>query len=208
MTASFVRLSFVAVLFIVLATAAQGQDVRRSVRLRPGDAVFLEVRDEPTLVGAYRLDDAGRVLLPLVGLIQAGGRDFDDVRKEVETAYAGELHDRDLRLTPLMRVSVLGEVRSPGLYDIDPTMTLGDLVAKAGGFGSEANRDRIDLVRGGAVVARVSQAGLAAFAQPLVSGDQIVLGRQSWAQRNSGALIGSAGSLVVAVVTGLILRNE
>jgi polysaccharide export outer membrane protein len=206
MTAFLVRLSFVAVLFIALVTAAQGQDARRTLRLRPGDAVFLEVRDEPTLVGAYRLDDAGRVLLPLVGLIQVGGREFDDVRREIETAYAGELHDRDLRLTPLMRVSVLGEVRQPGLYDIDPTMTLGDVVAKAGGFGPEANRDHIEVVRGGSVVAVVGQAGLAAFAQPLVSGDQIVLGRQSWVQRNSGPLIGSAGSLLVAIVTGLILR--
>jgi polysaccharide export outer membrane protein len=206
MTASLVRLSFVAVLFIALVTAAQGQEARRTVRLRPGDAVFVEVRDEPTLVGAYRLDDAGRVLLPLVGLIQVGGREFDDVRREIETAYAGELHDRDLRVTPLMRVSVLGEVRQPGLYDIDPTMTLSDLVARAGGFGPEANRDHIEVVRGGAVVAVVAQTGLAAFSQPLVSGDQIVFGRLSWAQRNSGALIGSAGSLVVAIVTGLILR--
>lgn len=166
----------------------------------------MEVRDEPTLLGEYRVDEGGRVLLPLVGLIDVAGREFDAVRRDVEAAYGHELHDREIRLTPLMRVAVLGEARQPGLYQIDPTMTLSDVVARAGGFGPEASRNRIELVRDGAVVAVIGESSLHGFAQPLVSGDQVVVGRQSWAQRNSGALIGSTASLFVALVTGLILR--
>jgi protein involved in polysaccharide export with SLBB domain len=168
--------------------------------------VRLEVRDEPSLRGEYRVGEDGQVLLPLVGLVSVAGRDFEDVRRDVAAAFSHELTDREVRLTPLMRVSVLGEARQPGLFDVDPTMTLSDVVARAGGFGPEANRGHIELVRAGAVIAVVGQADLPGFARPLESGDQVVVDRLSWTQRNSVPLIGTGASLLVALVTGLILR--
>jgi protein involved in polysaccharide export with SLBB domain len=176
------------------------------VRLRPGDAVRLEVRDEPALSGEILVDEGGRVLLPLVGLVSVAGRDFAEVRRDVAAAYARELAHREVRVTPLLRIAVLGEVRSPGLYPVDPTYTLADVIAKAGGLGPEANRSRIELVRGGAVVATVGERDAAALAQALRSGDQVVVARRSWASANTATLVGTGASLLVAVLTALILR--
>ena len=189
-----------------LAAVAQMASDPAVVRLRAGDAVRLEVRDEPNLAGEFRVDDAGRVLLPLVGIVAIAGRDFAEVRHEVEARYAQELHNREIRLTPLVRIAVLGEVRTPGLYPVDPTMTLGDVIALAGGLGPEANRDRIELVRGGAVVVVAKQLDPTSLGRRLESGDQVMVARRSWVKSNSGSLIGAAGSLVVAVITTLLLR--
>jgi protein involved in polysaccharide export with SLBB domain len=204
--------TLVRAVFLVVAVLAfdsipvQAQGVRPALRLRAGDAVHLEVRDEPALRGEYRVVEDGSVLLPLVGLIAVAGRDFEDVRRDVVAAFRHQLTDREVRVIPLMRVTVLGEARQPGLFDIDPTMTLSDVVARAGGFGPEANRGHIELVRDGRVIAVLRASDLPAFPGPLASGDQVVLGRLGWVQRNSVALIGTAGSLLVALVTGLILR--
>ena len=176
------------------------------VQLRPGDEVRLEIRDEPDLAGAFRVDESGRVLLPLVGLIPVAGRPFAEVRAEIDAAYARELHDQQVRLTPLMRIAVLGEVRQPGLYPVDPTMRMGDVLALAGGMAPEANQDRIELVREGRVIETLTQATLPAFNLPFRSGDQVSVARRGWFSSNSSALLGAGLSLVVAVTTALLLR--
>jgi polysaccharide export outer membrane protein len=146
------------------------------------------------------------VLLPLVGTLAVAGRDFDEVRREVDARYAKELQHRSVRVTPLVRIAVLGEVRAPGLFPVDPSMRLGDVLALAGGLGPEANRDRIELVRDGGVIAVVSEPNVASLDRRLESGDQVVVARRGWIHSNAPTLIGGATSLVVAVLTTLLLR--
>lgn len=176
-------------------TAAAGA----ALTLRPGDAVRLEVRDEPGLAGDFQVDEAGRVLLPLVGLVPVAGRAFADVRRDVEAGYARELAEPVIRLTPLIRIAVLGEVRAPGLYAVDPTHRVRDVLALAGGRGPAADRDGVSLVRDGQ---RVEAADTLA----LRSGDQVVVGRRGWIGENATTLVGAGASLLVAVLTALILR--
>jgi polysaccharide export outer membrane protein len=204
----FVRLAVLTTLFVTIGarpTSAQSAD-RPAVLLRAGDAVRLEVRDEPELAGELRVDESGRVLLPLVGLVAVAGRDFEEVRREVLAAYAKELAHREVRITPLLRIAVLGEVRSPGLYPVDPTYTLGDVLALAGGFTFEANRSHIRVVRAGEVISDVRDQDTAALARPLSSGDQVVVARRNWLSANSGTLVGAGASLIVTILATLILR--
>jgi len=205
MVPSSVRLAVLAVIAVLGTSPASAQEPV-SLRLRAGDAVRLEVRDEPALAGDFQVDQAGRVLLPLIGLVSVAGRDFDDVRAEVELAYGRELSQSEIRVTPLLRVAVLGEVRAPGLYPVDPTHTLGDVLALAGGLAPQANPEGITLVREGRVVAEVRGDDVVALALPLRSGDQIVVERLGWFRANAPAFVGTGLSLVVAVVTTLLLR--
>ena len=210
MASSSVRSVVLTALFAAVwaapAAAQSAGVVDGAVRLRAGDAVRLEVRDEPTLGGEIRVDEGGEILLPLVGLVAVAGRDFTDVRREVLAAYGRELAHREVRLTPLLRIAVLGEVRNPGLYPVDPTHTLGDVLALAGGLGPDADRSHIRIVREGRVLNDVREQDAPALAQPLRSGDQVVVGRRGWAGANSAALVGAGASLLVAVLTSLILR--
>lgn len=205
MGSTFVRIGFL-ILLLCAPTAGFAQPSPPATRLRPGDQLQLEVRDEPAMAGAYVVDDAGRVLLPIIGLVAVGGRAFDEVRGEIETRYGRELQNREIRVIPVLRIPVMGEVFKPGVYPIDPTMRLGDVVALAGGLTPEANGSRIEVVRDGRVVTVAQQRDPMSLTVRLASGDQVVVARRSWLRSNSPALIGTASSFVLAVVTTLLLR--
>lgn len=185
------------------------------VRLRPGDAVRLEAYAERASpppepqrrpIGEYAIDERGQVLLPVAGLIQVVGRPFSEVRAEVERAFAAEFVDAAVRVTPLLRIAVLGEVRQPGLFPVDPTMSLADVIALAGGLTMSANRGDVRLVREEETLMVTDQGSVAGVDVPIESGDRIVVGRRSWAAENLPLLIGTASSVLVSLVTVLILR--
>jgi len=175
------------------------------LRLRPGDAVRLVVRDEPDFAGEFQVDEGGQVMLPLIGLVAVAGRDFGEVRREVAAGYDRELTLGEVSLTPLLRIAVLGEVREPSLYPVDPTHTLADVLALAGGLAPSADRDEILLVRDG-VETRLSAEQQLSLARELRSGDQIVVGRRGWFSENSAILVSAGTSLTVALITALLLR--
>ena len=194
---------------LVSHTLAVGQTTEppEPVRLDPGDAIRLVVEDEPDLSGDFPVATDGRVLLPMVGGVDVAGRAFTDVEREVRERLARELAERlEVQVTPAYRVSVLGEVRVPGVHMIDPTLGLSDVLAMAGGFLPSADRDSIQLIRDGLVVLEMDQEGLASGGPTLRPGDRVVVGRVGWFRENLGVVIGAAGSLAVAVVTGLIVR--
>lgn len=178
------------------------------LRLRPGDAVRLEVRDEPTLAGDYTVDTDGKSLLPIVGLVSVAGRPFDEVRRDVMAAFGREVAEADarVRITPVIRIAVLGEVMQPGLVPVDPTFALADIVASAGGLTPSADRNSISLVREGRSVLETSMDELALVRTPILSGDQIVVGRRSWIQENMPIVVGGAVSIVATLITALVLR--
>jgi polysaccharide export outer membrane protein len=152
------------------------------------------------------VDETGQVLLPVAGLVHVGGRDFADVRGEVERAFATEYRDALVRLVPLLRISVLGEVRVPGLVPVDPTMSLSDVIAAAGGLTELADQGGIRHFRGGEVVSVSTVQDVVERADPLLSGDQIVVGRRSWISQNAPWLIGAGASVTAAVLTALLVR--
>jgi polysaccharide export outer membrane protein len=173
-------------------------------RLRAGDAVRLLVRDEPELGGEYAVLEDGTVPLPLIGLVQVGGMAFGEVVERVRAAYAAELVDAMVVLQPLIRVRVLGEVRVPGLYLVDATFGLRDVLAQAGGAGPSAAPDRVVLMRGGAAVTYELES--AAAQHVLQPGDEIVVPRRGWVRENMPILVGAGTSVLAAALTALLVR--
>jgi protein involved in polysaccharide export with SLBB domain len=211
----------------VPADAAQAQAVGADgLRLGPGDAVRLELFPERGALPPgrfetaarpmqllqtperleYEVDSSGQVLLPVAGVVQVSGRTFAEVRREVEQAFHAEFAGALVRLIPLLRIGVLGEVRTPGLLPVDPTMTLSDVLAAAGGLTDLANPDDIRLVRRGETLTVTSAEDMVEVRTPLASGDRVVVGRRSWASRNEPFLIGALTSLVASVLTALLVR--
>jgi polysaccharide export outer membrane protein len=195
-----------AALLLLLAATAAAAQTTGDLRLRPGDGVRLAVRDEPTLSGDFPVVEPGRVLLPELGLIEVGGRPFSAVEAEVRAGYGRILVDREVVVVPLVRVAVLGEVRQPGLFPVDPSQTVADLLASAGGVTATGSTGNIDLVRGGRTTRIRLAPGEADLAERLRSGDQIVVGRRSWIHENVPIVIGAAASVLAAATTGLIVR--
>lgn len=206
---SFLRTLALSALFVVPG-ALRGQEANGSmagvIRLLPGDAVRLEVGDEPELAGDYPVDGSGTALLPLIGLKRVTDRPFEEVRLELMDAYAKELSRPMVRLTPVFRIAVLGEVNRPGLVSVDPTFSLADVVASAGGLAPTADRDAIHLVRGGERLMTSTADQLTLARTQILSGDQVMVGRQSWFQDNLPIFVGASASVVAALVTALVLR--
>lgn len=213
--------SFRPVAFLALVVAAAPGDAvaqasaTDSLRLGPGDAVRVEAYLTGALAtgggasqgGEFQVDAEGYALLPVLGLTRVGGQPFGEVRRAVEDAYAAEFVDARVRVTPLVRVALLGEVRSPGLLTVDPTMALADVVAAAGGLTPAADRRDVRLIRSdGLEVVTLGEGGLSELRLPVRSGDRIVVGRRSWVSENLPFLLGAGASVLAAVLTAVIVR--
>jgi protein involved in polysaccharide export with SLBB domain len=88
-------------------------------------------------------------------------------------------------------------VRNPGLFDVDPTMRIADLLAMAGGVTQDGDRGRVELIRDGRPIsASLSEQDVLASVA-LRSGDQLRVGQRGWLARNTG--------VVAAAITGAAL---
>ncbi len=195
-------------LLLAAVTAASGHALQSEpeIRLRPGDQVQLLVKNEPNLSGRFTVTPDGSAMLPLIGLIPVVDRAFEEVEREVRAAFGAELAEPELVITPMVRVSVLGEVRAPAMHWLDPTATIMDLLVLSGGLLPTANRKRITLYRD-SVETRIAMDGSGAIQPlPVRSGDRLVIGRRSWFSDNLAIFVGAAASVAAAAVTTLIVR--
>lgn len=120
-------------------------------RLGSGDALRLLVFGDPRLNGDFRVNDDGKVALPLIGSVQAAGR----TTRELEQSIAGQLQSQGVLRNPQVAVEVtayrpffiLGEVERPGQFPFQPGMTVLTAVAIGGGFTYRANRDFFSITR-------------------------------------------------------------
>lgn len=178
-------------------------DTAGGLRLAPGDRVRVEVAGDSTLSGDFDVDAAGMVLVPLVGLVPVAGRPFEDVASLVIAGFDAELVGVPVRVLPLLRIPVLGEVYNPGLFWVDRTMTLSEVLAVAGGLTESARVDKVRVQRMGEelVLSADDREPLV-----LVPRDRIFVGRRGFFSENGPFLIGATASVLAALVTSLILR--
>ena len=171
--------------------------------LSPGDAIRVGSWQEPERAGEFQIDENGKVVLPVLGRIQAGGVNPDSLRQQIQDGYSAQFVNPDIEITPLRRVSILGGVTTPGLYMLDPTMRLADAVALAGGASgsgdiakTEVRRNQVD------VTAYVSLT--APLMNQLESGDQIYIPEQSWFARNGVVLMATLVSAAAIIYAATI----
>lgn len=165
-----------------------------SVLLQPGDMVRLKIWREPDLSGDYQVDENGEAVFPKIGVLAVGEISTDSLKAVLVATYSAFLRNPSIDVTLLRRVNVLGAVRSPGLYHVDPTVTVADVLAMAGGVNSDGNPDRIELLRGGKKLSSKLSQESRLTESPLRSGDQLRVPQKSWASRNT--------ALIAAGITG------
>jgi polysaccharide export outer membrane protein len=168
--------------------------------IHPGDLVRLAVLREPDLSGEFPVNQYGTVVLPLIG-------EYDVSRETHRSFRTRVIHDlgeirqaQDIEVTVLRRVRIVGEVNEAGLYPLDPTMTLGDALALAGGWTELAREGKVELRRGDQVIQADVRLDQRVADSPVRSGDEILVPRRSWLSRNAPAVIGSLAGLIVTVV--------
>lgn len=175
------------------------------VMLQPGDVIRLKIWREPDLSGDYEVDPYGRAVFPKVGTVAVTTMSSDSLQRLLLATYAQWLRDPAIEVTPLRRVNVLGEVRNPGLYQVDPTLTVADVLAMAGGTSSEGNRNNIELIRQGRAGSIRLRQDSRLSEWSIRSGDQLQVQERSWFSRNGAMLVG-ASITAAAVIVATVIR--
>ena len=198
-----------ALLLIPVLLAAQDEDRGivtvddEQYQLRPGDVLRIDVWQQETLSGQYQINELGRLNYPPVGQIQAATMSVAELRDTVRVGLESLFETPFVTVTPLFRLSVLGRVRAPGLYTADPTLTVLDLVAMAGGPDEEGNLNSIRLLRSGAerevAFERDNLRGLTLQEIGIRSGDQIYVPKR-FLTRTDLLTILSATQVILSII--------
>jgi len=151
--------------------------------LRPGDVVKVQVFGHDELSGEFPVDETFNLMLPIIGEFSVKDMTVTELRARVRREF-GQLYTQSfVSVVPMFRVSVLGEVMHPGLFSVDPTMTLYEVIAMAGGSTRNARESKIRLIRGGQQVALPINSDALARATireiGVRSGDQVYVPRKA-----------------------------
>ena len=171
--------------------------------VKPGDRIALRIWMEPEMSDTFTVALNGEVVLPKLGAVRATNFTVIALQDSLRQAYSQFLRNPSLEVTVLRRIGVHGEVHRPGLYLVDLTMTLRDIIAQAGGITPAADPDNISVVRDGQRIRFATGRGAEFVAAELVSGDQVAIGPRSWFERNSLAVV-STGAVVFSILVPIV----
>lgn len=213
------RLLFAIALLVNLAACASaprgpaftGAPLPRSFGLRAGDVMRVRVWREPDLSGDYIVDEYGKVSLPVIGPRQVLGESSEGLQKKLQDAYAATLKDPSVQVTFLRRVAVQGDVRLPGLYPMDATMTVGDALALAGGrVGPTSEGSALELWRDGSMLYGDVPTSVFIGQLDTKAGDELRAPMGSWSRRNgiNGAIWIQIGLAVTLAAVQIIFLTR
>ena len=151
---------------LLWATGVSAQD-EEAYAVRAGDRLtiqlFTSAGQEVNVVEGQRIIDRnGDVFLPFVGTVQVVGLDQTGIRRLLTERFGEFYLDPVLDVKVELKISVTGAVPQPGQFFLDPTATVAEALAVAGGTTPEfaianvnlpSDPTRVRLVRDG--VARV-----------------------------------------------------
>lgn len=125
----------------------------------PGDSLSLNLWGGVSGQLVRVVDREGRVALPEVGAVQVSGRTLGDVQDEIQKALRTQFRhvsaDISLRRLRTVRVYVVGEVVSPGGYDISSLSTPLNALFVAGGITPLGSLRRLEHYRGKQLIEQV-----------------------------------------------------
>lgn len=122
--------------------------------LVPGDLVRITVFQQPDLDLETRIPVTGTINYPLIGPVQAAGKNSSALEATIRQKLAAEyLQSPSVTVTVReyvrRRVFIVGGVAKPDGYEMsnESRMTVLQLVAAAGGFTERASKDVVQVVR-------------------------------------------------------------
>lgn len=118
----------------------------------PLDSIAVAVFGVPELSREIQVDAGGRISMPLIGSIDAGGKSAAELASDIQRALSGRfVRNPDVSVNIVSSVSqvvtVDGQVVEPGLYPVTNQMTLLRAVASARGLTEFAKQDDVVILR-------------------------------------------------------------
>jgi polysaccharide export outer membrane protein len=143
--------------------------------LDAGDRMRVLVFGQENLSNIYVADGAGRISMPLIGIVPVAGRTTaqleGDIANRLRNGFVREPHV-SIEVEQYRPFFVLGEVTQSGQYPFVNGMTAQTAVAIAGGFSPRASRSGVELTRriNGQVVT-----GFVPLTYPIRPGDTVMI---------------------------------
>lgn len=118
----------------------------------PLDTITVNVFGVPELSRQMQVDAGGRIAMPLIGTMDAGGKTAAELARDIERQLSGRyVRNPDVTVNIMSSVSqvvtVDGQVVEPGLYPVTNQMTLLRAVASARGLTEFAKLDDVVILR-------------------------------------------------------------
>jgi polysaccharide export outer membrane protein len=128
--------------------AAQGKDSTLDYRIGPEDLIQVtiynipeqEARATPRMV-MLRVSQQGMIVAPLVGEVDVKGKTIAEVQRELGKRYEKYIRNPQVGVMVTeyrQRVSVMGAVQKPGVFELTGPKTVIDMLALAGGVTERA----------------------------------------------------------------------
>ncbi|HVJ06598.1 MAG TPA: polysaccharide biosynthesis/export family protein [Candidatus Saccharimonadales bacterium] len=121
-------------------------DIPHALRISSGDLLEVSVFDTPELSGKLRVSEVGEISVPIAGAVPVSGMTAEEAAGAVEAKF----RSADVLQNPHVSVfiseyasqgvTVIGEVKTPGIYPLLGKHNLAELVAAAGGLTPAASR--------------------------------------------------------------------
>src|SRR5215510_10899124 len=153
-------LGAVAMAFVLAPLPAASQEQQKKApadkateyRLHAGDSITISVWKELDLQRKVMIRPDGRFSFPLTGEVQAAGRTADEVRVDIEGKLKKYIPEAVVTVVVEdfsgNRIYVIGQVNKPGMFVMNPTLTVLQALSLAGGSTPFAKLDNISIIRG------------------------------------------------------------
>jgi len=124
---------------ILMSTLLSKRGPYRDYKIGPEDLLEISVFEEEKLNKIVRVSSQGNISLPLLGTVGVKGLTANELEKEIRDLLA-EKYFRDPHVSVFIkeyrsqRISVIGAVEKPGVFDVTGQKTVLDMLTMAGGL--------------------------------------------------------------------------
>lgn len=129
--------------------------------IKDSDTLNVRVFGQDNLSGTQRVRGDGKIMLPMAGEITARGKRPGALAREIEVAMRGAIKEPQVTVTieppqgwggpgpGQFSVSVLGQVKTAGAFNVDAGAGVFHALAAAGGLNDYADEEAVFVVRKG-----------------------------------------------------------
>jgi polysaccharide export outer membrane protein len=130
---------------ILMSTLSSKRDSYRDYKIGPEDLLEISVFEEEKLNKIVRVSSQGNISLPLLGILRVKDLTANELEKEIRDLLA-EKYFQDPHVSVFIkeyrsqRISVIGAVEKPGVFDVTGQKTVLDILPIAGGLKNDAGQ--------------------------------------------------------------------
>jgi hypothetical protein len=115
--------------------AKNAQKTAGSSPFLPGEGIFVDTFPDTSFVlnGNFAIDQEGMVEFPMIGKIKVTDLSQRELEEFLKSQFSNFMKYPMVRVKPVMRISILGGVKKPGLFYVDGSNSLWEIIQMAGG---------------------------------------------------------------------------